>query len=369
MKKFLAAGSVLAAMVLLTPGVAPAAAKPDHYANHPLRVKPNASKSPSGLKLRDIRDAYGYTDGPTAGAGKTIAIVDAYDNPNALNDLNMFNNAMGLSPMCGSCFKKVNQTGGARYPRADGGWALEIALDIQWAHAMAPGANILLVEANSNSFTDLMAAEDYAKKNAQFVSNSWGGNEFAGETDYDSHFVWPGVSFFVSAGDAGLPAEYPSSSPNVISVGGTRLTKTGATWAGATESTWSEGGGGCSGYEPATSAQSTFTQYGNVGCAGQRATPDVSLNADPASGVSVYMSTKYQGQSGWFTVGGTSASSPMVAGRAAVASAAASAAITVNAAYVYSRPDGFFRDITAGSNGATCLTGLDLCTGRGSWIG
>ena len=367
MKKFLAAGSVLAAMVLLTPGVAPAAAKPDHYANHPLRVKPNASKSPSGLKLSDIQAAYGYANDLTAGAGKTIAIVDAYDNPNALSDFNVFNKAMGL-PACSSnsCFQKVDQNGGTRYPRADPGWALEIALDVQWAHAMAPAARILLVEAASNSFTNLMAAEDYAKKHAQFVSNSWGGNEFAGETDYDSHFVQPGVSFFVSAGDAGLPAEYPSSSPNVISVGGTKLTRTSSGWS---ESTWSEGGGGCSVYETAPSAQSQFTQYGNVGCAGLRATPDVSLNADPASGVSVYMSTKYQGQSGWFTVGGTSASSPMVAGRAAVAAAASTAAVTVDAAYVYGRAPGFFRDITAGSNGATCLTGFDLCTGRGSWLG
>jgi len=361
MKKLLAAGSLLTAIVLLSPGVAPAAAPADHYANHPIRVKPNASRSPSGLMVSDIRAAYGYTSDVTAGTGETIAIVDAYDNPNALSDLNVFNKAMGLNP-CNStsCFEKVNQIGGKTYPRVDPGWALEIALDIQWAHAMAPGAKILLVEASSNSFTNLMAAEDWAGTHAQYVSNSWGGSEFSGEKSYDTHFIQPNVSFFVSAGDAGLPAEYPSSSPNVISVGGTRLSKTGTTW---TETGWSDGGGGCSLFETATPAQSAFGEYGAVNCGGKRATPDVSLNADPASGVSVYMSTKYQGQSGWFTVGGTSASSPMVAGRAAAASA------VVNAAFVYERPTGFFRDITSGNNGARCLVGFDLCTGRGSWLG
>ena len=121
------------------------------------------------------------------------------------------------------CFTKVDQTGGANYPRKDAGWALEISLDIQWAHAIAPGAKILLVEASSNSFANLLAAEDYAKAHAQYVSNSWGGSEFSGESSYDSHFAQSGVSFFVSSGDSGLPAQYPSASPNVISVGGTTL--------------------------------------------------------------------------------------------------------------------------------------------------
>ena len=111
----------------------------------------------------------------------------------------------------------------AAIPRADSGWALEISLDVEWVHAIAPGAKILLVEASSNSFTNLMAAEDYAKAHAQYVSNSWGGSEFSGEATYDSHFAASGVSFFVSSGDNGAPAEYPSASPNVISVGGTTL--------------------------------------------------------------------------------------------------------------------------------------------------
>jgi subtilase family serine protease len=322
---------------------------------------PQSGASPSGLSPATIDSVYGLPGGSTAGAGKTIAIVDAYDDPTAAGDLSTFSSQYGL-PACttaNGCFSKVNQTGGTSYPSSNSGWALEISLDIEWAHAIAPGAKILLVEASSNSFTNLLAAEDYAGQHAQYVSNSWGGSEFSGETGYDSHFSQSGVSFFVSAGDSGLPAEYPSTSPNVISVGGTTLHFSGSSFTG--ETGWSSGGGGCSSYETATSAQSAFSGYGQVSCGGKRATPDVSLDADPNSGVSVYDSTPYSGQTGWFTVGGTSASSPMWAGASADASA------QVNSAYVYGNSI-TYRDITQGNNGAACLTGYDLCTGRGSWL-
>ena len=323
---------------------------------------PMASTSPTGLSPATIKSVYGYSTSSTAGAGKTIAIVDAYDDPNAEADLAVFSSQFGL-PACttaNGCFKKVNQTGGTSYPRKDAGWALEISLDVQWAHAIAPGAKILLVEASSNSFTNLLAAEDYAKTHAQYVSNSWGASEFSGENAYDSHFSQSGVSFFVSAGDAGLPAEYPSASPNVISVGGTTLHFSGSTFTG--ETGWSSGGGGCSAYENATAAQAAFGQYGQAGCAGKRATPDLSLDGDPASGVSVYDSVRYQGQQGWFRVGGTSASSPMIAARSAIAGTVVDAAAVYGSGITY-------RDITSGNNGAPCLVGFDLCTGRGSWIG
>jgi subtilase family serine protease len=324
---------------------------------------PQASSAPYGLSPQTIKSVYNFSTSQTAGAGKTIAIVDAYDDPTAESDLNVFSSQYGL-PACttaNGCFKKVNQNGGTSYPRKDGGWALEISLDVQWAHAIAPGAKILLVEASSNSFSNLLAAENYAKTHAQYVSNSWGASEFSSETSYDSYFSQSGVSFFVSSGDAGLPAEYPSASRNVISVGGTTLNLDGSGNL-ISETGWSEGGGGCSVYETAVSAQSTFSQYGQAGCGGKRATPDVSLDADPASGVSVYDSTRYSGQSGWFRVGGTSASSPMWAGRAAVSGA------VVNAGYVYGSSIAY-RDITSGNNGAPCLVGFDLCSGRGSWVG
>ncbi len=356
MKRALVVGALLLAVVGLTPGVAPAAAPADHYATHPIRVRPNATKAPVGLTPDKIKAVYNWAS-IGDGTNSTIAIVDAYDDPTAASDLAVFSRQFNVP--CNNCFTKVNQTGGKSYPKADPGWALEISLDIQWAHAIAPGANILLVEANSPSFTNLMIAEDYAKTHANYVSNSWGGSEFSGESAYDSHFVQPGVSFFVSAGDAGLPAEYPSSSPNVISVGGTTLHFSSGGFSG--ETGWSSGGGGCSLYEPATAAQAAFGEYGQVACAGKRATPDVALDADPASWVSVYDSTRYQGQSGWFTVGGTSASSPMWAAR----SADSGQVVDANAVYGGSIS---FRDITSGSNGASCLIGFDLVTGRGSWI-
>lgn len=324
---------------------------------------PAATTAPAGLSPNTIKTVYSFPTSFVAGAGTTIAIVDAYDDPTAESDLGVFSSTYGL-PACttaNGCFTKVNQTGGKAYPRVDTGWALEISLDIQWAHAIAPGARILLVEAGSNSFTDLLAAEDWARAHAQYVSNSWGAGEFSGEAAYDGHFAWPGTSFFVSSGDAGLPAEYPSASPNVISVGGTTLTldKNGGFLG---ETGWKSGGGGCSIYETASAAQAAFSGYAQVGCGGKRATPDVSLDADPASGVSVYDSTRYQGQKGWFRLGGTSASAPMWAARSA------DAGTVVDAGAIYGSSIGY-RDITAGNNGAPCLVGFDLCTGRGSRVG
>lgn len=343
-----------------------------------LGIEPMASTSPTGLDPATIKSAYGFSTSSTLGAGKTIAIVDAYHDPTAEADLNTFSSQYGL-PLCtkaNGCFAQVNQTGGTSYPTTDGGWALEISLDVQWAHALAPGAKILLVEASSASFANLLAAEDYAKTHAQYVSNSWGGSEFSGESTYDSHFVQSGVSFFVSAGDSGTPAEYPSSSPNVISVGGTLLKGTDGTplksggafgsevaWNKTTGSSGTQGGGGgCSRYESATTAQRNFAGYSAVCTSSKRATPDVSLDADPQSGVSVYDSTPYNGATGWYSVGGTSASSPMWAARSAAAG------VVVNSSYVYGN-NITFRDITSGNNGAACLVGFDLCSGRGSWTG
>jgi subtilase family serine protease len=326
-------------------------------------VTPFATTSPTGLSPATIKSVYSFSTSLTVGSGQTIAIVDAYDDPTAEKDLGVFSNQFGL-PACttaNGCFKKVNQTGGTSYPRKNSGWALEISLDVQWAHAIAPGAKILLVEASSSSFTNLLKAEDYASAHAAYVSNSWGASEFSSETSYDSHFSRSGVSFFVSSGDSGLPAQYPSASPNVISVGGTTL-HFDSNNNFTSETGWSSGGGGCSAYETANPAQASFSGYAQVNCSSKRATPDVALDADPNSGVSVYDSTLYNGQSGWFQVGGTSASSPMWAARSADAGQA------VNAAYVYTSNIAF-RDITSGNNGAPCLVGYDLCSGRGSWTG
>lgn len=323
---------------------------------------PKAAIAPSGLSPDTLKSVYGFSTSPSAGAGQTVAVVDSYNDPTAASDLQSFSAQYGL-PSCtaaNGCFHKVNQDGGTSYPATDSGWALEISLDVQWVHAIAPGARILLVEASDASFTSLMAAEDYASTHARYVSNSWGAPEFASETGEDVHFSAGGVSYFVAAGDNGLGPEYPSVSPGVISVGGTSLLFD-SSGAFVQETAWSNGGGGCSAYERATPAQAAFATYPQVGCAAARATPDVALDADPNSGVSVYDSTPYSSTTGWWSVGGTSAATPMWAAR----SAESGSAVQTSTVYGSTIP---FRDITSGNNGAPALVGYDLATGRGSWV-
>jgi subtilase family serine protease len=360
-------GALSACLLLVTvpasASASAASAQSGDWASPMYRIRPAVTSAPTGLSPAALEAAYAFPTSATVGAGKTIAIVDAYDDPTAEADLGVFSGKFGL-PACttaNGCFKKVSQTGTTRYPNANAGWALEISLDVQWAHAIAPAAKVLLVEASTASTANLMTAEDYARGHAQYVSNSWGGSESRSETSSDSHFVQAGVSFFVSAGDNGLPAEWPSTSPNVISVGGTTL-HFDADGNVTSETGWADGGGGCSAYETAPAAQSGFSGYAQVNCKGKRATPDVSLDADPASGVSVYDSTRYSGQSGWWVVGGTSVSSPIWAARSA------DAGVVVNAALVYGSAI-TYRDITSGNNGASCLVGYDLCSGRGGWLG
>lgn len=317
-------------------------------------VAAKASEGAFGLRPQDLHSIYDLPD--TVASAQTIALVDAYNDPNAASDLETFSKTYGLPA---ASFTQVNQTGGSSLPATNSGWDLEISLDIEWAHALAPGARILLVEASTNSLSNLLAAENYAAEHASYVSNSWGSSEFSSESSYDSYFTHPGVSYFAAAGDTASSLLWPSVSPDVISAGGTSLALTsGGTLA--QESAWSEGGGGCSRYESPNLAQQT----GSVNCAGRRATPDVSLDADPNSGVSVYDSVAYSGQSGWWTVGGTSASTVMLAADAAANAAPA----VVNAQYVYAKePNIPLRDIILGSNGHPALTGFDLATGLGSW--
>src|SRR5712691_9268160 len=255
-----------AALILLSPGVIiphAFATHVDTYAFPLYHAVSPASNTVVGLTPTQIRHAYGFdglscSSSNTCGSGQTVAIVDAFNDPNIQSDLNTFDSAFGL-PTCttsNGCFTIATPQGA---PRTDRGWALEISLDVEWAHAIAPGAKILLVEAATNSFANLFGAVDYAKTHAQYVSNSWGASEFSSETSYDVHFAQSGVSFFVSSGDGGLPADYPSASPNVISVGGTTL-HFDSSGVFTLETGSSSGGGGCSTYEAATSAQASFAQ-------------------------------------------------------------------------------------------------------------
>ncbi len=244
----------------------------------------------------------------------------------------------------------------------DSGWALETSLDVEWAHAIAPNASILLVLARSDRLNDLLAAVDYARGRSDVVvvSMSWGDTEFSSESLYDFHFTNSyGAAFFVSSGDDGAGVLYPASSPNVVAVGGTTLTLN-ADGSVSSETGWSGSGGGMSSYEPKPAYQATYGIVGN-----RRAVPDVAYNANPTTGFAVYDSTPNGGQSGWFRMGGTSAGAPQWAaiyalGRSAVNSNLyRSAKSSLNASY--------FRDITTGSNGAYSATGgYDYVTGLGS---
>jgi len=329
--------------------------------------------------------ATGGTRHPTGGWG-AIAIVDAYDNPYAAYSLSYFSSYWKLPA---ATFVKVyaNGNGSCKTPAYDSGWALEEALDIEWAHAMAPSAIIYLVEACSNSLNDLFYAETVAGNLVQaagggVVSNSWGSGEFPGETSYDNYFrqYWQRVTYTVSAGDSGLGAEYPSSSPWVVSAGGTTVNRDGS-GNFTSESCWAGSGGGVSAYETWTDsftggnmgpwAAFQYPQFGKSA----RATPDLSFNADPASGVWVYDYVN----GGWFIVGGTSVAAPSLAGIINNAGNRLGLAPT-NGGYYSNMENNLlyaqlsaqkaygtnFYDVTTGSNGSSAGPGWDYCTGVGT---
>jgi subtilase family serine protease len=325
-------------------------------------VAPRATASPTGLTPNQVKQAYGFSTSPKAGAGQTVAVVVPYDHPRIENDLNEFSEQFGL-PRCtrgNGCFKKVDHKGGKDWPSRNKLWSMEAALDVEWVHAIAPGAKILLVEAKTDRLSDMLKAHDYATRKARYVSNSWGLPEYSGQSRHNYHFNKPGVSIFVASGDDGAQAGpgYPATAPGVVAVGGTKLTGIGTT--SFAETGWSGSGGGCSDHEKAHPAQAAHPGYQAMNCAGKRAAPDVSLVGDPRSGVAVYNS--YKTELPWLMLGGTSAGTPMWAARAAASGR------VVDANLLYATPSVIpFRDITTGSNGLPALSGFDLVTGLGSW--
>jgi subtilase family serine protease len=263
-----------------------------------------------------IRHAYGFDTLANQGAGQTIAVVDAYDDANIEADLETFSAEFEL-PECTSangCFTKLYASG--QQPAASAQWALETALDVEWVHAIAPQAKIILVEANSYALPDLLVGVDLAVgRGASVVSMSWTTAEFPGERSDDSHFTASGVSFVAASGDSGAGVNYPAASPYVLSVGGTSLTLNAAHNYGG-EVSWSGSGGGLSVYENEPLYQESYG-VPNDG-AGFRAVPDVSYNANPGTGYAVYNSIPYQNAAGWFQVGGTSAATPQWAAGMAI---------------------------------------------------
>jgi subtilase family serine protease len=321
---------------------------------------PEVTTVPQGFGPKDPISAY---DLPTSTQTKTVALIDAQDDPDAEVDLGTYRKTYGL-PACttaNGCFKKVDQTGGTNYPAPDTGWAGEIMLDIEMVSAGCPSCKILLVEASSESNDDLGTAVNTAVTlGAAVVSNSYGGSEDSSNSTYDTEYYHHiGVAIFASAGDDAYGVEYPAAGQWVIGVGGTSLATSSSTrgWA---ESAWSDSGSGCSKYTPKPAWQT------DKGCA-HKMVSDLSAIADPNTGVAVY---DVYGSGGWAVYGGTSVASPLVS-----AIFAATGHATAYGATVW-RHTTDFNDIVGGSNG-TCVTkyfctavaGYDGPTGWGTPIG
>ncbi|HEY0991009.1 MAG TPA: FG-GAP-like repeat-containing protein [Kofleriaceae bacterium] len=318
-------------------------------------VRPDGS--PSGLHPNELQAAYNIAT--WGGLGVTVAIVDAFDNPNAEADLQVYRTQFGLGACTtrNGCFRKVNQDGNASpLPPGRADWGLEIALDLDAVSAACPSCKLLLVEANTSGSSDLLAAERTAVNlGATIVSNSWGRDEFDGEASDSINWNFPGVSVLFASGDSGYTHQvYPAASQYVTAVGGTSL----FTWTSArnwSETVWDGAGSGCSQFIAKPSWQH------DAGCA-NRTVADVSAVADPLTGLAVY-DTYLVG--GWTVVGGTSLATPVVAGiyaTSGMAGAGPSLPYTVNAFY----------DVTVGANGSCTdylcngALGYDGPTGNGS---
>jgi subtilase family serine protease len=344
------------------------------------RAHPNATPSyEKGYTPSDLQSAYNLTTNATSGgSGKTIAIVDAYDNPNALQDLNVYRQQFDLAP--GPTITKRNQngkvvetldttkgtitTGAGAAPSPNTGWGQEIALDLDMASAICPNCHILLVEANSSSLADLGAAVNTAaNQGANSISNSYGAKEFFFEGGYESYYDHKGIAITVSSGDSGYGVQFPAASQYVTAVGGTSLTHSNSTTArgGWSESVWSGAGSGCSAYI----AKPTTWQK-DKGCA-RRTVADVSAVADPNTGVAVYDSygsaTDANGNSlNWYVFGGTSVSAPIIASVYALADDINHSLYPYSSEYTYRHASSLY-DVVSGTNGGCSKRNAYLCTG------
>jgi subtilase family serine protease len=314
-----------------------------------------SAAAPDGYNPSQIRSAYGLSG---SAAGRTVAIVDAYNDPTAEADLAVYRSTFGL-PACttaNGCFRKASQTGTTAYPAKNASWAQEISLDLDMVSAVCPTCHILLVEAKSPAVTNLGIGVNQAAKTTGVVaiSNSYGGPD-ASDATYGKYYRHPGIAVTAATGDYGYEgAAYPAASAYVVGVGGTSLSKA-SNARGWTETTWTGAGSGCSAYNAAVAPASAGT-----GCA-KRAMADVSAVADPATGVAVYDSTPYQGMSGWLVFGGTSAGAPIIASVFAL-----SGRTTGYPAALYSHAGSLY-DVTTGSNGSCSPT--QLCHARAGWDG
>ncbi len=342
------------------------AASPGRQPGH----KPGGgTTTPAGYYPQDLWSAYGLgstSTPPSGGTGRTVAVVDAYNDPHAASDLAVYRSQMGLPALCGTVangsacsgtFTKLNQSGGTSYPHGSKSWSEEISLDLDMVSAICPNCNILLVEASSASFSDLSTAEATAlgTSGVDAVSNSYGASEFSGETAYNQAYDSTKAAVTVSAGDGGYGVEFPAADPYVVAVGGTTLSNASSSSAG-TQTVWSGTGSGCSAYETNPGWQPTTSLCTT------RTVADVSADANPATGVAVYDT---YGESGWLVFGGTSVASPIVASVFALAGYSGSSTAQGNSAAAAELYDNSsLTKITSGSNSSNC--GDYLCNAADS---
>ncbi len=339
----------------------------DHFQAHPpIHIMAGTTAGPHGLTPSQVKAAYNLP--PTGGSG-TIAIVSAYHHPDIATDLAGFDAQFGL-PACTVKNKCLNIHAIKSGTKDDSGWDMETALDAEWAHAIAPQAKLLIVEAGSDGGADLVKAVDYARgvKDVVAVSMSWGGGEFPDEVKLESHFTATHpVAFFASSGDDGAGASWPAVSPGVIAVGGTSLS-VDAGGRFLSEKAWTGSGGGISAYEKEPSWQMA---YSIPRTGSKRAIPDVAYAADPAHGFSVYHKPGGPNKpgGGWYVVGGTSAGAPQWAAIQALGHAATPANLYDDKSSVAA--EAYFRDIISGTNGScayycTARKRYDYVTGLGA---
>lgn len=313
-----------------------------------------------GYTPDQLRDAYKIA--ASGNASTIIATVTAYGYDNAEADLAFYRNYFGLPPCTteNGCFKKLNQQGKAKdYPPQNLDWAQDSAIDLQMASAMCPNCTLYLVEADVNSFANLSIAENTAARlGAHVIVNSYGGNE-PGTQRYEAAYDHPGIAIVASSGDRGFIVQFPSSSPHVIAVGGTRLTVADGKHRGWTESAWSDGGSGCS------TVYSKPKWQTDSGCA-MRTVADVAAEADPYTGVAIY-GPLANGGSGWLEFGGTSVAAPIIGGIYGNNGGLIHAGRSL-----YSEPNALF-DVKTGSNGicnpaylCEAQRGYDGPTGNGT---
>lgn len=346
------------------------------------KPRPSSNNNFTGYTPAQLRTAYGIDGISGTGAGETIALVECYGDLNLESDLSTFSKKFNLP----DASLTVEKTGTLKDASDEADWAAETALDTEWAHALAPDASLLVVEAENESTDAMLSAVDKATASgAKVVSMSWGWNEASNDAAADSHFAHSGVAYVAAAGDSGAGAVWPAASPNVIAVGGTTLmlSSSGTRLA---ETGWTNSGGGISRVENQPTWQQAISLlqmdpfrmlWGRPAQVSRRMTPDVSFDADPVTGVAVYCSvvqTSGHGtqEKGWITLGGTSLGAPCWAG--VIADLDAKGVSVTSPSSLYAASDGAngldssnaFYDVVGGSNGYFATAGYDLVTGLGS---